>query len=102
MTAITIGAPKSAVTELILNSIGANKVLAIKSQPKQNIAPPKKQTGITIRGLAVFKSAFTIWGTATPTKDTGPANAVTQAHKMLEVTTKIILKLLILTPMFCA
>ena len=40
------------------------------------------------------------WGTAMPTKETGPAKAVTQAERMLERTTKTTRNLEISTPKF--
>ena len=44
---MTMGAPNTAVTVLILNSVGEKTVLAIQSQSRQNAPPPKKQAGIT-------------------------------------------------------
>ena len=46
--------------ELMLSSVGANTVLAIRSQKRQNTAPPKKHAGITRSGLAVLSRLFTI------------------------------------------
>ena len=66
------------------SSVGANIVRAIRSLNRQKTAPPKKHPGITTIGFAVPKSRFTSCGTAIPTKDTGPAKAVTQADRMLE------------------
>jgi len=42
----------------MLSSVGANTVLAIRSQNRQNTAPPRKQAGITSSGFAVFKRLF--------------------------------------------
>ena len=97
-----MGAPNTAVTELILSSVGANTVLATRSQNRQKTAPPKKHPGITMIGLAVLNRLFTRWGTAIPTKEIGPANAVTQAERMLDIRINATLNLRILTPMFCA
>ena len=83
MTAIITGAPKIAVTVLILISVGANTIRARRSQNMQNTSPPKKHAGIMMIGFAVRNNRFTICGTAIPTNDTGPANAVTTADKML-------------------
>ena len=81
MIAITTGAPKNAVTVLIESSVGIKSVLAIRSQRRQKRAPPKKAAGMMTRGFAVPKSFFIRWGTAIPTKETGPAKAVTQADR---------------------
>lgn len=81
---ITTGAPNTAVTELMESSVGANIVRAIRSLNRQNTAPPRKLPGIMTMGFAVPNIRFTSCGTAMPTKDTGPAKAVTQADKMLE------------------
>ena len=70
---MTTGAPNTAVTELMLTSVGANAVLAIRSLARQNAAPPRKQPGIMRRGFAVPRRHFTKWGTAMPTKEMGPA-----------------------------
>ena len=99
---MTIGAPKIAVTELMLSSIGAKIVLAMRSQNRQNTAPPKKQAGMIKIGFAVFIMLFTRWGTAIPTKEIGPAKAVTQADKILDKRINAIRNILILTPIFCA
>ena len=53
MTAIITGAPKIAVTVLILISVGANTIRARRSQNMQNTAPPKKHAGIMMIGFAV-------------------------------------------------
>lgn len=55
------------------NSVGANKVLASRSQNRQKDAPPRKQAGIIRIGFAVWNRLFTRCGTAIPTKETGPA-----------------------------
>ena len=54
MIQITHGAPKTAVTVLILSSVGAKRVLAMRSEKRQNTAPPRKQAGIMTIGLCVF------------------------------------------------
>ncbi len=59
-------------------------VLATKSQNRQNTAPPRKHPGITKMGFAVPISVRTKWGTAMPTKEIGPAKAVTQADRTLD------------------
>lgn len=102
MTAIITGAPKIAVTVLILISVGANTIRARRSQNMQNTAPPKKHAGIMMIGFAVRNNRFTICGTAIPTNDTGPANAVTTADKMLDKITSSTRNILILTPIFFA
>ena len=44
---ITMGAPNTAVTELMLTSVGAKAVRAMRSQSRQNAAPPRQQPGRT-------------------------------------------------------
>ena len=75
---MTTGAPKTAVTELMLSSVGAKDVRAMRSQNRQNTPPPKKQAGVMTMGFAVLKKPLMSCGTATPTKEIGPAKAVTQ------------------------
>lgn len=99
---MTTGAPNTAVTVLMLNSTGENKVLAIRSQKLQNTAPPKKQAGIIITGFVVLNRLFTNWGTAIPTKDTGPAKAVTQAERILETRIRARRNAFMFTPMLAA
>lgn len=94
--------PKTAVTVLMLSSVGANSVLAIKSQNRQKTPPPRKHPGIIRIGFDVRKRFFTKWGAAIPTKDTGPAKAVMQADKMLDKTTKATRNRRMLIPIFCA
>ncbi len=72
------------MTELMLSSVGENMVLATRSLNRQNTPPPKKHPGIARRGLAVLNIRFIKWGTAIPTKETGPAKAVTQADRILD------------------
>ena len=98
MSAITTGAPKMAVTALMESSTGENSVRAIKSQPAQKMAPPKKHAGITRMGFDDFSADFTRYGTAMPTNDTGPANAVTQAESMLARRTSTTRKRATFTP----
>ena len=68
-----MGAPKRDVTVLILSSVGAKAVLAMRSLKVQNTAPPRKVAGITTSGLAVFRLLFIRKGTAMPTNEMGPA-----------------------------
>lgn len=68
------------------SSVGEKAVRAIKSQKVQNTPPHKKVAGIIIIGLAVFIINFVRCGTAIPTKDIGPAKAITVADKILEKT----------------
>ena len=99
---MTTGAPNTAVTVLMDNSVGENMVLASRSQNRQNTEPPKKQAGISRIGRAVPSSHFTRCGTAIPTKDTGPANAVTQADNTLDNSTRRIRNICTLRPIFLA
>ena len=57
---------------------------AMRSQKRQKAAPPRKQAGMMTMGLAVRKRALMRWGAAMPTKEIGPAKAVTQAERTLE------------------
>ena len=99
---MTTGAPKIAVTELILISTGANIHRAIRSQIRQNNPPPKNEAGIIIYGLSVLKVIRIKCGTAIPTKEIGPAKAVTQADNKLEITISDICKALTETPILAA
>ena len=74
-------------------------VRAIKSQPRQKMAPPKKHAGITVSGLAVFRKLLIRCGTAMPTNDTGPANAVTVAASKLDSKMSVTRKTFTFTPM---
>ena len=84
---MTIGAPNTAVTELMDSSVGANRLRAIRSHSKQKVAPPSAQPGSTYSGLALPSACRTKCGTAIPTKEIGPANAVTQAASRLDSST---------------
>ena len=97
-----MGAPNTAVTELMLTSVGANMVLAIRSQNSAKTAPPRKQAGIMRSGLAVLSIVFATWGTAMPRNEIGPAKAVTQADSTLERRINSARNRRILTPMFFA
>ena len=99
---ITTGAPNIEVTVLIFNSIGANAILAIRSQIIQNTAPPTNVPGITTKGFDVRSACFTRYGTAIPTNQIGPANAVTLAERILDKRISATLKKRIFTPMLCA
>ena len=90
------------MTELMLTSVGAKRVLAMPSQSKVTMAPHKKHPGINRIGFAVLTMSFTKCGTAIPTKDMGPAKAVTHAESKLESRIKSIRRSRTLTPMFLA
>ena len=90
------------VTVLIAISVGAKTVLAKRSQKTQKTAPITKLAGITKYGLELFSMVRVIWGTAIPTKETGPAIAVTVADSMLESKMSITQKGLILIPILFA
>ena len=75
---------------------------AIKSLNRQKAAPPKKQAGIISTGFAVPNRLFIRWGTAIPTKEMGPAKAVTQADKRLDSSTRAARKARMFTPIFWA
>ena len=74
----------------------------MRSQKRQNTAPPRKQAGITRIGFAVFRRLFISCGTAIPTKEIGPAKAVTQAESTLESRISSTRNRLIFTPIFLA
>ena len=59
------------------SSVGANILRAMRSHKRQNAAPPKTHPGSTCKGFALRRVRFTRCGTAMPTKEIGPANAVT-------------------------
>ncbi len=84
----TTGTPNRAVTADRLTSIGAKAVRATRSQTRQKAAPPKRQAGITRPGRADPRADLARKGTAMPTKETGPAKAVTQAASMLARATR--------------
>ena len=98
----TTGAPNTAVTVLILSSVGANIILASKSQNRQNTAPPRKQAGIIYMGFVLFSMLFTMCGTAIPTNDIGPANATIHAESRLESNTRSTRIRFMFTPRFTA
>ena len=87
------------VTVLMLSSTGAKAVLAIRSHIIQNTAPVIKHPGITIIGFDVPRHALVINGTAIPTKEIGPAKAVTHAESTLDRSMSRTLNTLIFTPM---
>ena len=84
------------------NSVGANKVLANRSQNRQKDAPPRKQAGTIRIGFAVRNRHITRRGIALPTKDTGPANAVTHAGRTLESITRTTRNILTVRPLYLA
>ena len=96
---ITTGAPNTLVTVEMFSSTGAKAVRAIRSQAMQNTAPPRKVAGITTSGLAVFSARLMRWGTAMPTKEMGPAKAVTVAESTLDKRISAMRKRLMFTPM---
>ena len=67
------------VTVLIFSSTGASAILAIRSQIIQKTAPAKNVPGIITIGFDVPNAFLVRNGTAIPTKEIGPANAVTLA-----------------------
>lgn len=99
---MTTGAPNTAVTELMLTSVGAKAVRAMRSHARQKMPPPRKLAGISKSGSAVLKSAFIRCGSAIPTNEMGPAKAVTQADNTLESRMSAARNALIGTPMLRA
>ena len=90
------------VTVLIFNSTGASAILAIRSQIIQKTAPAKNVPGIITIGFDVPNAFLVRNGTAIPTKEIGPANAVTLADSTLESRISTTRKTLIFTPILCA
>ena len=99
---MTMGAPKMAVTVLMLSSVGARAVRASMSHSKQNPAPHKKLAGMSAMGLELPVNTRTMWGAAMPTKDTGPAKAATQAESSPDSTTNSACNARTFTPMLRA
>jgi hypothetical protein len=95
---ITTGAPRRAVTDDTESSVGERTSRAIRSDKRQKEAPPRKQAGTMTDGIVVLKSLRIRWGTATPTKDMGPAKAVTVAESSEEVRISSSRKRFIFTP----
>ena len=95
---ITIGAPNKEVTAEIFSSVGAKILLAIRSLKRQNTDPERKDAGISTIGFDDLSDSLIKNGTAIPINETGPANAVTQADKMLDNSMMTTLQTLMLTP----
>ena len=87
-----------AVTVLILSSVGENMLLAIKSLKRANMAPKRHAAGMMILGFSDLKIILAICGMAIPTKEMGPAKAVTVAERMLDTTIRVNLKRFISMP----
>ena len=102
MTAITTGTRNTAVTELIDISVGANTHLAIRSQNSVIRDPVIKHPGIITAGALVFVMLFTRCGTAIPTNEIGPANAVTHAARRLDMRMSDTRKAFMFTPALAA
>ena len=79
-----MGTRATAVTELTETSSGEKADRATVSQKSVTIAPRRNETGIITRGFIVLVRSLARCGTAIPTKDTGPAKAVTTADSRLE------------------
>ena len=102
IAAITTGTKNTAVTELILISVGANTVRAIPSQNSVITAPPRKHPGIRIIGFAVWVASLIRCGTAIPTNEIGQANAVTHADSRLDSKISAMRSAFTFTPIFLA
>ena len=87
---------------LILSSVGANTVRAMRSHSRQNPAPPRKHAGIIRIGFAVPNRLFARCGTAMPTNEIGPANAATHAESTLDSRISTTRNAAILTPILRA
>ena len=77
-------------------------ILAKRSQNRQKTDPPRKHAGIMMIGFAVPNKFLTRCGTAIPTKDTGPAKAVTQADRILDNSTSSMRNSCTFSPIFWA
>ena len=74
----------------------------MRSQNRQNTPPPKKHAGIIHSGSADLNRDFIRCGTAMPTKEMGPAKAVTQADSTLDNRISAVRKARRGTPIFWA
>ena len=90
------------VTVLMVSSVGEKAVRAMRSQARQNTLPVRKVAGMSTMGREGRKIRRVMWGTAMPTKEMGPAKAVTQADRMLDRRIRATRKPLTLTPMLLA
>ena len=86
----------------MVSSVGEKAVRAMRSQARQNTLPVRKVAGMSTMGREVRKIRRVMWGTAMPTKEMGPAKAVTQADRMLDRRIRATRKPLTLTPMLLA
>ena len=91
-----------AVTVLILSSVGENMLLAIKSLKRANMTPKRHAAGMMVLGFSDLKIILAICGIAIPTKEIGPAKAVTVAESMLDTTISANLKRFISIPKVAA
>ena len=87
-----------AVTVPTESSVGEKTVRATRSQKTQNTAPHTKEAGTMRMGFEDLRSIRHMCGTAMPTKEMGPAKAVTQAERTLERRMSSTRKRLTLTP----
>ena len=74
----------------------------MRSQKTQKTAPHKNTQGMMYLGLEDLSRTLVMWGTAIPTKDTGPAIAVTQAESREETSSRITRKDFTGTPILAA
>lgn len=94
-----MGAPKNAVMADMGSSTGENTMRAAKSHRLVTTAPIIMHPGTSILLSDVPKARRTIWGTASPTKATGPATAVIIPARAQEENKIKNLNNLIFTPM---
>ena len=100
---MTMGAPNTAVTELMLTSVGAKAVRGDQiAEQAERAAAEEGRRDDQMSGSAVPNRDFMRCGTAMPTKEMGPANAVTQADRTLESKISAVRNARRWTPMFCA
>ena len=102
MTHSTIGAPMSAVTELIGRLPSNEGRRAMRLQSKAKSIPMKAVAGIRSLWSLLLKRNLAMCGTAKPRKAMGPQNAVMMAVRKPETKMISILLRLIFTPRFSA
>ena len=95
-----MGALAGMLVTAVLQSSSATTVMVIGFVSAGLMSLP--QAISVIFGLELRNSPFIRWGTAIPTKEIGPANAVTQAESRLESRISPARKRRILTPMLLA
>ena len=102
MTHSTMGAPISAVTELMGKLPSNEGRRAMRLQNKAKSMPMKAVAGISSLWSLLLKRKRAMCGTAKPKKAIGPQNAVMSAVRKPEANMMSILLRLMFTPRFSA